>query len=369
MPARILIHALFICSFFLLTGDGWAAGYGRPELQIVAQIKERPGNIAVAPNGRIFISVHPFDNPIYKVMELLPDGTTKPYPNEKWAAAPSAGGVGLSAVIHLKVLKNLLYILDNGDKRTQPKLMAWDIEKNKLYRIWYLPAHVNTVQSFHQDFVLTPDGKSAFIADMGQADLAGKAEPALIYLNLETGEAARRIVDHDGVRPSGKPMVAAGAPLMLSKQGRQIPLHLALNPIAMDPKGEWVDFAPMGQGPLYKIRVSDLTNMTMEGDLLLSKAILIGQKPASDGMIADGFDNIFITSVVDGAIGVISNKGKYTTWIRDPLLSWPDGMDFGPDGGMYVTVNQLHLAAPFNGGEDKSTPPYMIVKITGGRPM
>ena len=57
------------------------------------------------------------------------------------------------------------------------------------------------------------------------------------------------------------------------------------------------------------------------------------------------------------------------SWVRDPLLSWPDGMAFGPDDGIYVTINQLHLAAPFNKGEDLSQPPYMLVRIMGGRPL
>lgn len=342
---------------------------GKPRLEIVAQMKQRPGNVAVADDGRMFVSVHPFDNPLYKVLEVTPDGTTKPYPNERWSQEPAGDGVGLGSVLHLMVRGNTLYMLDMGAPRVQPKLVAWDIKKNELQHIWYIPNHAITPQSFLQDFVLTPDDKNVFIADMGQADLAGKGDPAIVQLNLLTGEARRLMAGHATLRSSNKPMMAGGVPLKFSKDGKELPLYLGLNPITMDPKGEWVYYAPMGEGLLSRIRVKDLLDTTILPDALGKKAETVGIKPPSDGILIDGQQNVFVASVADGAIGVINNKGRYTTWLRDPLLSWPDGMAFGPDGGIYLTVNQLHLAASFNKGEDKSVPPYMLVRIMGGRPL
>ncbi len=50
-----------------------------------------PGNIAITPSGRKFLSVHGFYGQKQKIMELLSDGTTKPYPNEEWAYAYNSG--------------------------------------------------------------------------------------------------------------------------------------------------------------------------------------------------------------------------------------------------------------------------------------
>jgi sugar lactone lactonase YvrE len=357
------LFAIFMTSF------SHAETMGEPRLEIVAQMKERPGNIAVAPDGRIFVSVHPFAGANEKLLEVKSDGTTVPYPNVAWAADPDANGIGLSNVIHIAIIKDTLYILDMGARGVTPKLVAWDTKNNALIRVWYIPAHVTTAQSFLQDFVITPDGSQMFIADMGQADFTGKAEPALIHMNLETGMARRLLTAHTSIRPSGKPMMAGGQIVQVMNNGKQMPLYLALNPITMDPKGEWVYFAPMGQGLLYRARVRDLVDEKLTEKELAGKLAVVGNKPPSDGILVDAMENVFVTSVNDGSIGVINNKGAYHTWLRDPLLVWPDGLCFGPDQAIYVTVNQLHLASIFNRGEEKSTPPYMILRIIGGRPL
>lgn len=343
--------------------------YGTPRLEIVAQLKERPGNVAVAPDGRVFISMHPFDNPVHKVMEVAPDGTTKPFPNEAWSREPGRDGVGLANVIHLAVLGKNLYILDMGSDTVTPKLLAWDLAGNALKQIWYIPKHATTKQSFLQDFVITPDATYAIIADMGQADLLGQPSPALVVLNLQTGVAVRKLVDHPSVRPNQKQMMAGGTPLRLTRGGKDYALMLGLNPITMDPRGAFLYYAPMSEGLIYRVAVADVVNPSLTPEVLAAKISVVGPKPASDGMIVDHAENIFIGSVNTSSVGVINNKGKYTSWLRDTMLSWVDGFAFGPENTIYATVNQLHLAGIFHRGEDKSIPPYLVVRIVGGRPV
>ena len=164
-------------------------------------------------------------------------------------------------------------------------------------------------------------------------------------------------------------MKAAGAPVLFSRDGKEMSLFMGLNPLGLDPSGEWIYYGPMGEGKLYRIRVKDMLDDTLSTDDLAGRVEAVGNKPASDGILVDAMKNVFVTSLNDGAIGVINDKGKYSTWLRDPLMSWPDGLAFGPDDGVYVTTNQLHLSAPFNKGEDKSVPPYMILRLMGGRPL
>ena len=129
-----------------------------------------------------------------------------------------------------------------------------------------------TVQSFLQDFVVTPDQGWAVIADMGQADLPAKADPALVTLNLVTGEATRKLSGHPSVRPTDKAMQAGGAPVMAMANGREVSLFLGLNPITLDPSGTWVYFGPMSQGLLYRVKTSDLVNNALTADQLADRS-------------------------------------------------------------------------------------------------
>ncbi len=48
----------------------------------------------------------------------------------------------------------------------------------------------------------------------------------------------------------------------------------------------------------------------------------------------------------------------------DEGLIWPDGLSYGPDGYFYyVTASQLHRWAGFNGGEETSETPFLVVRF------
>src|ERR1700761_8172489 len=56
-------------------------------LQAVATFAHQVTGVTVAPDGRIFVNFPRWteDAPV-SVAELMPDGSTKPYPNEEWNA-------------------------------------------------------------------------------------------------------------------------------------------------------------------------------------------------------------------------------------------------------------------------------------------
>ena len=58
------------------------------EVVIIAEFQQRPGNPAVTPDGRMIVSMQPIDAPEIKVVEVLSDGTNRPFPNEEWSRKP-----------------------------------------------------------------------------------------------------------------------------------------------------------------------------------------------------------------------------------------------------------------------------------------
>jgi hypothetical protein len=79
---------------------------GNPTVEVVATLAQGPGNITVTPSGRIILSQHQFYSPTLRVVELLKDGRTVPFPNKRWASAPGQDGVGLNSVLGLRSDRN-----------------------------------------------------------------------------------------------------------------------------------------------------------------------------------------------------------------------------------------------------------------------
>ena len=73
---RSLIMA---CAFL---GALWAGSAAAAELEVIASLDQRPGNVAVGPEGRIFVTMHPFDHPQCKLIEIK-KGKAVPYPHKK----------------------------------------------------------------------------------------------------------------------------------------------------------------------------------------------------------------------------------------------------------------------------------------------
>ena len=331
---------------------------GQPAWEVVAELPEGPGNIAVGPGGRIFVSMHQFFQPRFRVMEVLKDGSLKPYPNETWAGEPGPDGVGMHAVLGIRADgQDRLWMLDNGG--TVPKLVIWDTLADRLVHVVYLPPpHATPPGAFHNDLAIDPAGK-AYIADVGMG-----GRPGIVVLDLHTGLSRRVLEGHPSVEaePDADIVIDGKKPTML-RDGNPVQPKVAINPITIDPAGEWVYYGAMNGRSLYRIRAADLRDEALAPDELGKRVQRYGDKPPCDGISCDSAGNVYITDVNASGIGVTGADGKYRILFVDPRLSWPDAISAGPDGWMYVACNQLHKSAALNAGVDESKPPFLIVRF------
>ena len=332
-------------------------------IEVVAELEQGPGNLAITPDGRIILSQHQFYGPDFRVVELLPDGSTVPFPSPRWAGAPDESGIGMTAVLGIRAQwDGVVWMLDNGGAGTAlPKLVGWDTVADRLHRVIHIPPPATHDNSFHNDFALDVARHQAYIADF-----AGGANAAIVAVDLETGVARRLLEGHHSVVPEDVRMVIDGDPVQMRVNGQIVEPRIGLNPITIDPASEWVYYGAMHGTAVYRVPAAALADPSLSADALAAQVDRYGDKPVSDGISIDSAGNVYVTDLESHAIGVTGPDGGYRILYRDPaIIDWPDAISYGADGRFYATVNRLHDSPLLSAGERVAGPPFYVIRFDG----
>jgi len=349
---RSLARALTLAVPAVLLAGGVAA---EPDLEVVAELEQPPGNVTVTPDGQVIFSQHQFFEPEHRVVTLTDDGV-QPFPNKAWATPPGPDGKGVHAVLGIVAdQRGIVWMADNG--APQPRIVAWDTRSDSLHRVITLPRHAAPEGSFPNDLAVDLARDALYLADFGGP------EPALIVVDLDTGQARRVLAGHESVVPEDVDMTVEGRTVTLGAGSDAEPARVGVNPIAIDPTNTWVYYGAMNGTTVYRVRADDLLNPALDREALAARIEVHGDKPVSDGITVDVAGNVYITDLGNNAVGVTRPDGSYERLIADERLLWPDGFAAGPDGHIYLTVNQLHRSPFLNKGENTAAPPYYVVRF------
>jgi DNA-binding beta-propeller fold protein YncE len=326
------------------------------ELEVVAALPIRPSAVVRTPDGRIIWTEHfgaPNPN---KVHELLPDGTFRDYP----AGAPYESH-------SLRIDSNgVLWMLDMGGNGKLPKLVGWDTKTETLVKEIEISPPVYEPNSSLQDFVIDEQNNQAIIADTGGGFQPWQFDPALVVVDLNSGESRRVLQEHSSVQAEPLDTLIEGKPLMLTidrEKGTQIPSRWGVNGIAIDPAQEWVYYAPMTGTSVYRISARDLANATLNSEALGKRVEHYGDKNIGDGLMVDGAGNVYNTDLQYNAIGITNAEGEYRLIRRDDkLLNFTEGFEPAADGYVYVATNQAHKSIFFQ-PVDAGVPPYYLLRF------
>lgn len=332
------------------------------KIEVVAEFGQEtpPGNVAVTPDGRIFMSLHQFYDRKYRVVEVKEDGTTTPYPSKDWALTPGTDGIGLNSVLGLRSDGNgVLWLLDNAGPGQGAKLVGWDTRKNELHRIIYFDEPFTPSNAFLNDFSVDLVHDTVYIADTAGV-IDDRKNSALLVVDLKTGQVRRVLEGHVSNLAEDVEVMPDGQALKIDN----VPIRVGSDSITITPDNEWLYYGPLSGTKMYRVRTADLRNTQLTDDELGARVELFADKPVSDGLTADNAGNIYVTDVNANAIGVIDSEGNYRIIAQDEkLLSWPDGFAFGPGNEIYVTVNQLHRSPALRGDGAAATPPFYLVRF------
>jgi len=331
---------------------------------VAANLSHGASGLTITPRGEFVVAVHQAFRPVERVIKLARDGTVGPFPNASIAGqGRPAGAVKLDAVHGIECDGDgVVWMVDNGRRgEVVPKLVGWNTDKDRLFKVIYLPAPTTIKTSFLDDIAVDPKEPYVYIGDPAQG-----ADAALVVVDLTTG-LARRVL-------GGQPCVVPEAELELridsgpitarGMDGRPIQLQAGIGPLAVDRKGDWVYLGPRMGKTLYRIRAEHLQDPDLSSTELAAKVEVYSSKPICDGITLDAKGNVYVSDLAAKAIGVIDVKEKnYRIYSTDPRFLWIDGFCFGPDGHLYGYANQLHRSAFFNRGRDLSQPPFYIFRI------
>ncbi len=324
-------------------------------IEIVASFDAEtpPGNIAIGTDGRIFMSVHEFYGKPVRVVEVMPDGRTKPYPNKQWAySTQGTKNVGLYGVLGLNVDQNgILWMLDVSGENHSGRLVGWNTKSESLHRVFYLAKPVISDNSFLNDLAIDLKHNTAFITDTGTG--------SIVIVDLTTGIVRSVLASAKQTKAEDIDMIIDGEVVHLGGA----PVRLGINPITIDSKNQYLYFGSMNGTSVYRIKTTDLLNKNLSEQALVSRIERYGDKPISDGITIDDAGNVYVTSITDDSIGVTDKDGNYRTLVTRDDLSWPDGLAVGPNNYIYATINELHRSPPLNNTTVQPKGEFKIVRL------
>lgn len=327
-----------------------------PPLHEVARFRTPATGVAVSPDGRAFVSLpRMIFKPRHAVVEILPSGEQRPYPNEAWnrwdgskAAAPEAFVCAQS--VHIDDGGRTLWVLDPAKGgvlgtvvRGGPKLVAIDLASDRVVRTIRFDEKAAPRNSYLNDVRVDASRQVAYLTESGIG--------ALLVTDLATGRTRRLLEGHASTRAEREYVPVIGGKRWTILRGIRVRGHA--DGVELDRRGGWLYYHALTGGTLYRVRVEALDDATLDGAKLAAAVEPLGQTGAADGLRMDSAGRLYITAIEQDAVLSYQPDGTLQTVVQDSRLRWPDSLDIheAPGGRqLYVTASRIHETWPFNFG-------------------
>ena len=341
-------------------------------LELVATSdKFMPRGIFVTDDNRIFICLPRHEANVPYTLTELKDGQLRPYPDlPSNQFDQAANPQGFVSIMSTRVSgKGLLWVLDSGRlSRTltphAPKLVAINLTTNKVERVIPLGEDVVLKNTFLKDFCIDDSKGKSGVAVI--ADSSPQGDNAFVVVDLESGKAFRRLHKHPSVMSEPDFVVFAEGQMVRFRLSdtNKVDMLAGVSGLALSADKKTLFYSPMASHSFYSVDFDKLCNAELKDKDVAASVKSLGAKiGASDSMVINEQNEIFITDVENNAIWKRTKSGGSVKIVSDQRLSWPDRLSLSKDGYLYVTASQLNRAPWYHIDKDQRKRPFQIFRV------
>ncbi|WP_246663549.1 major royal jelly family protein [Phyllobacterium endophyticum] len=333
-------------------------GKADERLQKVATFDHQVTGVTVSEDGRIFVNFPRWSEDVpVSVVEVMKDGSIKPYPDDEWNAWRNVKMSEISPKDHFVTVQSVvadqkgsLWVVDpaapNSEKTVKdgPKLVQVDLKTNTVKKVYPFSPEVAGPASYLNDVRIAPDGAFAYFTDSGSPG-------GLVVLDLRSGKAWRVLSDDPSTQAEKDVVVETDGKPLRRPDGRQPQFNA--DSIALATDGKTLYFKALTGKTMYRVPTEALQKA--EADPGAVRPEKVADTEPTDGLWIDQQNRIYLSTMSNNGIKILGIEGKLMPFIEDSRLRWPDTFAQGPDGTMYVTASHIQDSPWFHQGwTDKS---------------
>jgi sugar lactone lactonase YvrE len=329
----------------------------RAELEKIAEFHGvQVTGVTVSHDGRVFANFPRWRNNLpFSVVEVFPDGSFLPYPNEKWnewRGRPE--DYKFTSVQSVVAHGKFLYVLDPSSPEMKgvigkAKLHQFNLSNNRHVTTWVFDGDVAPKMSYLNDLRVDDKNSKVYITDSG---LGG-----IVVLDLVTGSAQRVLDKHQSTK-SERNVVLTVEKQEFKLQGKAPAIHS--DGIALSPVDGRLYYHPLTGYNLYSVPTKLLNNPDQNKKLIEKSVVNVGRTPAPDGMIFDRQGNLYMGDLERNAVSYRRPDGQMEILIQDERIKWPDSLAIDNQNNLIFTDSRLHEAKPGSDVSHLSFPIYRV---------
>ena len=340
----------FVLAAALLSAGCVTTGQVRPTPSVVHEFPdEQLTGVAVSRAGRVFVNFPRWSDTVkVSVVEIFPDKTTVPFPDEEWnrwdddaADAPAEHFVCVQSVYVDS--EDTLWILDpaapnfGGVVTGGPKLVKVNLATNEVAHVYEFGDDIAPEDSYLNDVRVDPKAQRAYITDSGLG--------ALVVVDLESGDARRVLADHPSTKAEEGVVPCIAFQEWRTQDGEVPQIHA--DGIALDLSRKRLYYHALTGLHLYSVPTNVLNDFSTPEEKIVDAITDHGKTWVADGLVCDKKGNVYHTALEKDAVAVWRRNGKMEIVADYMLLAWPDSLAWAPDGALYVTTSQFHTSPRF----------------------